>query len=178
MKTILKTTLLVFILTAFGCSTTNDSLDNEFLGNEKLFAKVNGESFVSGDDYIGASYRSTSSASALAIIATDVENLSFGKAIGITFSTADSEFELRSGLVFTSDDQDILLVGVYTFTGNDDDFQENTSMRLEITKVDTVNKLISGKFNFTAIYKNSSGNQKTYNVTDGEFNDVLYSDDS
>ena len=178
MKTFLRASILLLILTTFGCSTSDDSSDTNFLENEKFFAKVNGANFVSGDPWVGASYAATPNASALAIIAASSDSPFSGKAIGITWSTSEENFELQSGQVFTHQDLNVTLIGVYAESNDDDyDFDEMVSMRLEITNIDKVNKLISGKFNFVVSVENASGQQKTYNVTEGVFTDLSYDDD-
>ena len=177
MKTILKVSLL-FLFVTVSCSKNDDSDDNDLQTNDKFFAQVNGDRFISGDPFIGASYNASSGASAFAIVATALENNNFAKAIGITFVSTDNEFEFRSGLVLTHNDEDLFLSGVYTETGSEEyDFVENTSMRLEFTKVDTSEKLVSGKFSFVEIVEDNSNNEKTYNVTNGEFTNLSYTED-
>ena len=182
MKTILKLSILSLFITLSGCSKSDDSINNEFLDSDNvLFAKVIGEDFVSSSEFIGASYSVTPNATAFVLLASDVQSISLstGKAIGITFSSDKSGFELKSGMVLTPDDPDVfILSGVYAELGFEEyEFVENTNIRLEITNIDTDQKQISGKFSFTAIVENNNGDRITYNVTNGEFKDLLYTDD-
>ncbi len=182
MKTILKLTILSLFITLSSCSKSDDSINNELLESDNVFfAKVNGDDFASSSEFVGASYRVTPNATAFVILATDVQSISLtsGKAIGITFSSDKSGFELEKGMVLTPDTPDVfILSGVYTELGFEDyEFVENTNIRLEITNIDTSNKRISGKFSFTAIVENDNGDRITYNVTNGVFNDILYSED-
>lgn len=180
MKTILKP-LLFLALVTLSCSKNNDNIDDVLQSDNTFFAKVNGEDFVSNKDFVSASYSSNGSATALVILASDVPSISLttGKALGITFSSDKNDFELKSGMVLTPNTPDVfLLSGVYAEIGYEDyEFVENTSISLEITNIDTTNKRISGKFSFTEIVEDDNGNRITYNVTDGVFNDVLYTDD-
>ncbi|WP_298550213.1 hypothetical protein [uncultured Algibacter sp.] len=182
MKTILKISFL-FLCITLSCSSNNDIVD-EIIDDSKIntdnsfFAKVNGIDFNSSEKFVGASIAYSPGASGLAIIATQVENISSSKAIGITLSVVEDNFEFKNGMVFTPTDSNIFLIGVYRELANEDyEFVENVSIRLEITNIDKVNKLISGKFNFIEISKDEIGNEKTYTVTDGIFKGISYTDD-
>ena len=159
-----------------GCSKGDDSVETPLLEGQNFFAKVNGSSFVSGAPFVGASYQIVSGVSALSIIATNTNQLNNGEAMAILFSSYEENFELKSGQVFTIDNENIILGGTYGKYPEDDDFEldEVATMRLEITKIDIVNKLLSGKFNFTVRLINSNNITKTYTVTEGVFEDVAY----
>ncbi|NJX15804.1 hypothetical protein [Tamlana crocina] len=177
---IFKLLALALLLAFLGCSKSDNDID-DLQTNNKFFAKVNGTNFVSGDPYIGASYRADDGdgINVLSIIAADVENVNFGKAIGITFSVIDDNFELKDGLVLTQNSPNVfLLLGSYTESSDtDEEFIENTSIRLEITKVNKTNKQVSGNFNFIAVVEDAFGSEKTYTVTDGVFNNISYTED-
>ena len=179
MKTIYKTTLILLLLLGFNCSTTDDSSNLEnFIENEKFFAKVNDVNFISGDPWVGANYVVTPQTSALFILAASSESPLSGKAIGIYWSSNEGNFELQNGQVFTQEDDNIDLTGAYAESSDDDlELDEILSIRLEITKIDKTNKLISGKFSFVVRYRYTNGSLKTFNITDGVFTDLEYNND-
>ncbi|MCB4798447.1 hypothetical protein [Neotamlana laminarinivorans] len=168
---------LSFLVLLFNCSTNdiiNDTLNEELETIETFYAKVNGVDFVSGEPYVEARFSSSQNLSSFVITAVDANDLTNGKAIGLTFTTTETDFELKNGISFSVANQDYVAANYAENNDYDYEYSENTTATIEITNVNTTNKEISGIFSFSVTNVNTSGNTITHNVTNGVFTDVIY----
>lgn len=179
MKKILFLFLTLVLLT--GCSSNDDSNDLDYLDGAYLTAKVNGQNFVAEGnslfDGVHAQLVEAGPVFAFAIGAASFDGSTNTEAIGIGLGGLDFNV-ITAGTEYFAQQEDITVSGYYSEQDENGTYLSSESelnAYVKITAIDKVNKIVSGEFYFTAI--DDDNPNILYNVTDGIFNDVQYTDE-
>lgn len=180
MKKINQLTLTALLLLVFSCSSNDMDEVTVQIANQAFAAKINGQNFIADEDAASASFIQFLNSTNLVITGAKREGLIDASFIVIGINVEMEDYELQSNTAFNLNDEKVILTGA-VFESIEDfadsELDEMLSMTVEITNVNAAAKTISGRFNFESTLTLANGSKKTYNVTNGVFNDLSYEDD-
>lgn len=169
-----KTSIILIILSAFLAFTFSSCKDDDGDGipdilNTKLTMKINGTEWKS-------MFRQTNLAvkdnfKVFTILATNGVSKTEGSSILITIrGDEEKSYDLSTTIVGGALECEIVYKESYS--ASTDDAFVGSSGTVTLTEIDTENKKISGTFEFTV--HRSSNVQETLTITDGQFQDLRY----
>ena len=170
---------LLIITILFSCKSKEDILDDITSDTNSITAKINGEDFSASGLTVTAEYSIPNAmVQTLGIVGAEIPINGVTRAIALAIVSTDATW-IISGETYTATGSTKVGAGEYNIensTTNTDinAVSSNTDVAtITITAIDYSTKLVSGTFSFDAIDEDDNSNT-TYQVRDGEFNDVSF----